>query len=322
MIAYFGYILFLIVAVFIDYQLFATESASQHKKAVHSIIYWLIITCLSVGFIYLSYEQDWFGGYQSHDTSSSTMNAISSFISGFLLEQSLSIDNIFVIAFLLKYFKVPVMYQNGLLSIGIWSAIVLRGIMIFAGLWLINSISWMVYILGLVLIYSGIKIFKTDPNKQSDPNKTFIIRLLRKWFPVTKTYFGGHFFVKKMGVWALTPMFLTLVAIEFTDILFAIDSIPAIFAVTTDPFIVLSSNILAVANLRALFTILSRILEKLEYIHYALSILLIFIGIKIMLEHYVKIADWLNMIIIVCVLLIGTLYSLWRSKKEKIEITE
>ena len=123
MIAYFGYILFLIVAVFIDYQLFATESASQHKKAVHSIIYWLIITCLSVGFIYLSYEQDWFGGYQSHDTSSSTMNAISSFISGFLLEQSLSIDNIFVIAFLLKYFKVPVMYQNGLLSIGICRAL-------------------------------------------------------------------------------------------------------------------------------------------------------------------------------------------------------
>ena len=121
-----------------------------------------------------------------------------------------------------------------------------------------------------------------------------------------------------MGKWAFTPLLLTLVSIEFTDILFAVDSIPAIFAVTTDPFIVLSSNILAVANLRALFTILSRFLEKLEYIHYALALLLIFIGIKIMSSHYFHLAEWLNMVIIVLFLVVGTIYSLWRSSKEKL----
>ncbi|NOT38417.1 MAG: TerC/Alx family metal homeostasis membrane protein [Saprospiraceae bacterium] len=307
----------MVLAVFVDYKLFATESAEQYKRALHSIIYWGTLTLLTIGFIYISYENDWFQGYQSHDISSTSGTAISTFISGFLLEQSLSIDNIFVMAFLLRYFRVPSLYQNGLLSIGIWTAIILRGIMIVAGLWLINSISWMVYILGALLIYSGVKIFNTDPNDQADPNKSLIIRLIRKWFPVTKAYFGGHFIVRKMGVWALTPLFITLIAIEFTDILFAIDSIPAIFAVTTDPFIVLSSNILAVANLRALFTILSRILEKLEYIHYALSLLLIFIGVKIMTEHYFPIPEWLNMVIIIAFLGGGTIYSLWRSGKEK-----
>lgn len=317
MLAFYGYLIFMIIAVFVDYKLFATEASDQHKKAIHSIIYWLSLTFLTIGYIYIAYERNWFQGYQSHDLTKDTGNTISAFISGFLLEQSLSIDNIFVMAFLLRYFRVPIMYQNGLLSIGIWTAIILRGIMIIAGLWLINSISWMVYILGILLIYSGIKIFQTDPNDQADPNKSLIIRLIRKWFPVTKSYFGGHFIVRKMGVWALTPLFITLIAIEFTDILFAIDSIPAIFAVTTDPFIVLSSNILAVANLRALFTILSRILEKLEYIHYALSLLLIFIGIKIMTEHYFPIPEWLNMLIILVFLGGGTIYSLWRSGKEK-----
>ncbi len=318
MTVFFGYISLVIVAVFIDYKLFATEvQGNQHKKAVHSILYWLSLTVLSIFFIYYAYEYDWFGGFQSQDVSLGSIEAVSLFVSGFLLEQSLSIDNIFVMAFLLKYFRVPALYQNGVLSIGIWSAIILRGVMIVAGLWLINSISWTIYVLGLLLIYSGIKIYKTDPGQESDPNKSLIIKLVRKWFPVTKSYFGGRFIIRKMGKWAFTPLLVTLIAIEFTDVMFAIDSIPAIFALTTDPFLVLSSNILAVANLRALFTLLSKMLEKLEYIHFALSILLIYIGIKIMLSHYFQIAEWVNMVIIVVTLSLGTIYSLMRSSKEK-----
>ncbi|MEP7195143.1 MAG: TerC/Alx family metal homeostasis membrane protein [Saprospiraceae bacterium] len=321
MISFFGYVLFIILAVFIDYKLFATNiEDTQYKKAIHSIIYWLSITGITLVFIYVSYENDWFNGYQSFDNKIASWSAVSLFISGFLLEQSLSVDNIFVMAFLLKYFRVPSLYQNGLLSIGIWSAIVLRGIMIIAGLWLINSISWMIYVLGIILIYSGIKIFQTDSNDKTDPNKSIIIVLLRKCFPFTKSYFGGHFIIRKMGKWAFTPLLITLVAIEFTDILFAIDSIPAIFAVTTDPFIVLSSNILAVANLRALFTILSRILEKLEYIHYSLALLLIFIGIKIMSSSYFHLEEWVNLLIIVLFLAVGTFYSLWRSAKDKRQV--
>ncbi|MEO6189896.1 MAG: TerC/Alx family metal homeostasis membrane protein, partial [Saprospiraceae bacterium] len=315
---FYGYLIFIALAVFVDYKLFATENtANQHKNAIQSLLYWISITLLTIAFLYVAYEKDWFGGFQSQDTSLTSWQAVGLFVSGFLLEQSLSLDNIFVIAFLLKYFQVPILNQSGVLSIGIWTAIILRGFMIIAGLWLINNISWIIYVLGIVLIYSGIKIFRTDPNESIDPNQNIVIKLIRKWFPITKDYFGGHFIVRKMGKWALTPLFITLVAIEFTDILFAIDSIPAIFALTTDPFIVLSSNILAVANLRAMFTILSKILEKLEYIHYGLSILLVFIGLKIIACHYIHIEVWVNMIIIVVVLGLGILYSLWRSSKEK-----
>ena len=124
--------------------------------------------------------------------------------------------------------------QGALLSIGIWSAIILRGVLIIAGLWLINSISWMIFVLGALLIYSGIKIFKSDPDNPDDPNNSFMIKTIRRIFPVTKGYHGKKFVIKKMGKRAMTPLFITLIAIEFTDILFALDSIPAIFAITTD----------------------------------------------------------------------------------------
>ncbi|HMW40455.1 MAG: TerC/Alx family metal homeostasis membrane protein [Saprospiraceae bacterium] len=322
MIAFFCYIAVIILAVFLDYRFFATDYTEGKKgMAYHSMVYWLCLTLMTMGFIYFAYSFHWFNGFQAHDLTMGPWTAISLFASGFLLEQSLSIDNIFVMAFLLRFFRVPSYAQNGLLSIGIWSAIVLRGVMIIAGLWLIDQIEWLIYVLGALLIYSGIKMYNTDPSEQADPNQSLIIRLIRSVFPVTKAYFGQHFIVRKMGRWALTPLLVTLVAIEFTDILFAIDSIPAIFALTTDPFLVLSSNILAVANLRALFSILSRILEKLEYIHYALSVLLIYIGVKILFTHQISIPEWLNLALIIVVLLTGTLYSLWRSSRDKSKAT-
>ncbi|MBK7812078.1 MAG: TerC/Alx family metal homeostasis membrane protein [Saprospiraceae bacterium] len=317
MIAFWSYIIFISLAVLADYWFFAGgHEKHRHQNAIKSIVFWILCTCLSGVYIYFAYTEKWFGGYLSEDLKLGPLKAVSLFISGFLVEQSLSLDNIFVMAFLLSYFRVPRENQAGLLSIGIWTAIVLRGIMIIVGIWLITSISWMIYILGVMLIWSGFKIYMTDPQNQSDPNKSFIIRLLRNFFPVTKAYFGKRFFINRMGIRAITPMFLTLVAIEFTDILFAIDSIPAIFAITTDPFIVLSSNILAVANLRALFTILSKMLRKLEYIHYALAILLIYIGVKIMLSHVFHVNEWVNMIVIILVIGSGVLYSLSRSSKE------
>ncbi|MDQ3141159.1 MAG: TerC/Alx family metal homeostasis membrane protein [Bacteroidota bacterium] len=314
------YVIFLALAVLADYKIFATSSVSLgYKKALQSMVFWLVITMISALLVYVTYERDAFKGYMSHDIHLSGLTAVSLFISGYLVEQSLSLDNIFVIAYLLNYFQVPQKNQSGLLSIGIWSAIILRSLLIIAGIWLINSISWMVYALGILLIYSGIKIFKSDSTKPQDPNKSFVIRLVRKWLPVTKGFYENRFFIKKMGKWAVTPLFLTLIAIELTDILFALDSIPAIFALTTDPFLVMSSNILAVANLRALFNILSRALEKLEYIHYALSILLVLIGIKIMISHYVEIPIWLSMSLIFTCLGSGVIYSLWRTSKEVIK---
>jgi len=287
------------------------------KKAWHSIIYWFAITLFTIGLIMLSYDRDWFQSYLSHDQSLNAWEAGSLFLSGYIVEQSLSIDNIFVMAFLLNYFKVPVNYRPGLLSIGIWTAILLRGVMIIIGLWLIQSISWLIYLLGIILIYSGVKIYRTSPEDQSDPNKSILIRLIRRYLPITKGYYGQKFMVRKMGKWAITPLLLTLVAIELTDILFAIDSIPAIFAITTDPFLVLSSNILAIANMRSFFTILSRALEKLEFIHHALAILLIYIGFKILLEDHIHISGSLNLLIILCVLVTGVVYSILRTSRNK-----
>ena len=318
MLIFWSYVLFLILVVFLDYKLFAgSGEADGMKKAWHSIIYWFAITLFTIGLIMLSYDRDWFQSYLSHDQSLTAWEAGSLFLSGYIVEQSLSIDNIFVMAFLLNYFKVPVNYRPGLLSIGIWTAILLRGIMIIIGLWLIQSISWLIYLLGIILIYSGIKIYGTSPEDQSDPNKSILIRLIRRYLPITKGYYGQKFMVKKMGKWAITPLLLTLVAIELTDILFAIDSIPAIFAITTDPFLVLSSNILAIANMRSFFTILSRALEKLEFIHHALAILLIYIGFKILLEDHIHISGSLNLLIMLFVLVAGVVYSILRTSRSK-----
>jgi tellurite resistance protein TerC len=317
MIYWIGYLLFLGFAVFIDYKVFAVVGTRNvNRKAIQSMTYWALITLSTMVFIYFGYENDLFQGFMSQDTELTGAKAISLFFTGYLIEQSLSIDNIFVMAFLLSYFQVPAQNQGSLLSIGIWSAIILRGILIVAGLWLINSISWLIFVLGALLIFSGIKIFRSDPDNPEDPNKSFIIKLIRKWFPVTKSYHGTRFVIKKMGKRALTPLFLTLIAIEFTDILFALDSIPAIFAITTDPFIVLSSNILAVANLRALYAILSKILKRFEYINYALAILLILIGIKIILSHYVKIPEWASLSMIVVCIGGGMIFSLWKTRKD------
>lgn len=318
MLIFWSYVLFLILVVFLDYKLFAgSGEADGMKKAWHSIIYWFVITLFTIGLIMLSYDRDWFQSYLSHDQSLNAWEAGSLFLSGYIVEQSLSIDNIFVMAFILNYFKVPVNYRPGLLSIGIWTAILLRGVMIIIGLWLIQSISWLIYLLGIILIYSGVKIYRTSPEDQSDPNKSILIRLIRRYLPTTKGYYGQKFIVRKMGKWAITPLLLTLVAIELTDILFAIDSIPAIFAITTDPFLVLSSNILAIANMRSFFTILSRALEKLEFIHHALAILLIYIGFKILLEDHIYISGSLNLLIILSVLVTGVVYSILRTSRNK-----
>ena len=316
MIYWIGYLIFLAFAVFVDYKLFAVVGTENtNKKAIQSMTYWAMITIATMVFIYFGYENDIFQGYLSQDTSLSGAKAISLFFTGYLIEQSLSIDNIFVMAFLLSYFMVPQRNQGALLSIGIWSAIILRGVLIIAGLWLINSISWMIFVLGALLIYSGIKIFKSDPDNPDDPNNSFMIKTIRRIFPVTKGYHGKKFVIKKMGKRAMTPLFITLIAIEFTDILFALDSIPAIFAITTDPFIVLSSNILAVANLRALYSILSKILKRFEYIHYALAVLLVLIGIKIILSHQIHIPEWASLGMIVLCIGGGMLFSLWKTAK-------
>ncbi|MBI4372393.1 MAG: TerC family protein [Candidatus Omnitrophica bacterium] len=206
------------------------------------------------------------------------------FLAGYLIEKSLSMDNIFVFLIIFSYFCVPAIMQAKVLFWGILGAIILRAIFVAAGLVLIHQFHWIIYLFGLFLIWTGIKMV-TDKDKKIELEKNPVLRILRRWIPVTDNYEGAHFFVKRNGKLLATPLFLVLVVVETTDLIFAVDSIPAIFAVTLDPFIVYSSNIFAILGLRALYFALAGMMVRFSYLNYGLSAILVFVGIKMLFSE-------------------------------------
>ena len=225
------------------------------------------------------------------------------FFTAYVVEKSLSVDNLFVIAVLFGYFGVPAKYQHRVLFWGIFGAIVMRAVMILLGVALIERFGWLLYIFGAFLIVTGVRMFfETESAEDVADNK--ILRVLRRALPVTKSYHGERFFVRKMGRLFVTPLFLVLVMIELTDVVFAVDSIPAILGVTTDPFLAYSSNILAVTGLRALYFLLAGVIERLRYLHYGLGAVLVFIGLKMLAAEGlgVHLPTWLSLTVItVCI---------------------
>lgn len=207
------------------------------------------------------------------------------YYTGYLIEKSLSIDNIFVFLLVFSYFKVPAKYQHKVLFWGIFGALVMRFVFIFTGVALIERFHWIIYIFGAFLVFTGFKL-AMEKDKEVHPERNPILKLTRKFLPTVKTYYGSHFFVKKMGRWVATPMFVVLVVIESTDLVFALDSIPAILAITKDEFIVYSSNAFAILGLRALYFALSGIMRLFHYLHYGLSLILIFVGIKMLIAEW------------------------------------
>ncbi|WP_448519393.1 TerC family protein [Rhodoflexus sp.] len=213
------------------------------------------------------------------------------FITGYLLEYSLSVDNIFVIIMIFTSFGVREKYFKKVLFWGIMGAIVMRFIFIFVGAALINTFGWIMYLFGGFLIYTGIKMFfERNQEETIDPAKHPVVRLASKWFRVYPRYVRNRFFVKKRGHWYLTPLFIVVMIIEFTDLIFAIDSVPAVFAVTQDPYIVFFSNIFAILGLRSMFFFLSNIVHIFHYLKVGLSALLVFIGIKMIAHHWM--GEW------------------------------
>lgn len=206
------------------------------------------------------------------------------FLTGYLIEKSLSVDNIFVFAVLFSYFGIPVQYQHRVLFWGIFGALVMRAIMIFAGAALISNFSWIIYFFAALLVFTGIKMALGD-HQAIDPEKNIALRLLRRFMPVTKEFHGQKFFVRQNGVLAATPLFAVLLCIEVTDVIFAVDSIPAIFAITQDTFIVYTSNVFAILGLRALYFALSGLLPYFHFLKYGLGVILVFVGIKMSLAH-------------------------------------
>jgi tellurite resistance protein TerC len=208
------------------------------------------------------------------------------FVTGYLIEESLSVDNLFVFLMLFRYFRVNPRYQHKVLFWGIIGALIARGLFILVGVQLIQQFHWIIYLFGAFLIYTGIKLVRSE-EEEIKPEKNWILRLARRRLPVTDRYVNGNFFITEGGRRLATPLFLVLLVVESTDVLFAADSIPAILAISRDPFIVYTSNVFAILGLRALFFALAGLIEAFHYLHYGLAAILIFIGAKMLLSaHY------------------------------------
>ena len=213
------------------------------------------------------------------------------FVTGYVIELSLSVDNLFVFLLIFRYFKVSGEHQHKVLFWGILGALVMRAVFILLGVGLIRRFHWIVYVFGALLVYSGIKLFFQE-NAEIHPEKNPVLRLVRKILPVTEDYHGGKFFIRRVGLCA-TPLLVVLVVVETTDVLFAVDSIPAILAITLNAFIVYTSNVFAIMGLRSMYFALAGMMEMFRYLHYGLSLVLIFVGGKMLASHYFEIrTEW------------------------------
>lgn len=238
------------------------------------------------------------------------------FLTGYVIEKSLSVDNIFVIILIFSYFQVPAAYQHKVLFWGILGALVMRVIFIFAGIELIHRFHWLIYIFGGFLIITGFRMVVEGETK-IEPDKNPLVKLVRRIFPVTASFESNNFFVRRnTKLWA-TPLFVVVVLIEATDLIFAVDSIPAILAITDDPFIVYTSNVFAILGLRSLYFALSGIEKYFHYLKYGLAMILVFIGTKMCLADYYKIPIDISLIVIVSILFISVMTSIIFPKKDK-----
>src|SRR5512145_81816 len=237
------------------------------------------------------------------------------FFTGYLIEKSLSVDNVFVFALLFSYFAVPPVYQHKVLFWGILGALIMRAIMIAAGAALITKFSWIIYVFGGFLILTGIKMI-VKREEEIHPERNPVVRWFKKLMPVTPEYRGDKFFVRENGIRMATPLFVVLLLVEFTDLIFAVDSIPAIFAVTSDPFIVYTSNVFAILGLRSLYFALAGVMDKFHYLKIGLGVVLTFVGVKMLLGHTpYKIDTHVSLGVIVVIIAVSIIWSLLRPRQ-------
>ena len=271
------------VMLIADLKMFGKKG--QHEVSVGEALkmtaVWIGVSLVFCAGIYLYYPVD------SHGKAME-------FLAGYLIEKSLSMDNLFVFLMLFSFFGVERKYQHEVLFWGIFGALVLRSVFIFAGAAMVERFEWVLGLFGLFLLYTGFKMFSHDDSQQADPSQNIIVKLFKRFFPVTDQMHGDKFFILEGGRRLATPLFITLLVIETTDVAFAVDSIPAVFSVSRDPFIVLTSNIFAILGLRALYFALAAIAKYFTYLKYGLGVILIFVGIKMLLamnEYVNKLAE-------------------------------
>jgi tellurite resistance protein TerC len=322
---YVGFIAFILVLLALDLGVFhRTAHVVKAREALGWSALWISLGLAFAGFVYLGYQGQWFGLGTGADTMSTPRtedglviyndgsSATIKYLTGFLVEKSLAVDNIFVIAMIFGFFGVPAIYQHRVLFWGIAGALLMRGIMIAVGAALIVRFSWVIYIFGAFLILTGVKMLLLR-SADSDLNQNVLVRLVRRILPVTDRYHGERFFVRagtpashapavpgapiehdpvveraRRGALLVTPLFLALILVEFTDVIFAVDSIPAIFAITTDPFLVFTSNVFAILGLRSLYFALAGMIDKFRYLKVALALVLMVVGVKMMTHAWLK----------------------------------
>lgn len=302
-----GFNLFVILMLALDLGVFHRKS---HVVGVKEALYWSAVWIgLALIFNALIYSGI-IGGYE---TEALQQQKGLEFLTGYLIEKSLSIDNIFVFLLIFTFFKVPALYQHKVLFWGIIGALVMRAIFIFAGVALIEKFHWIIYVFGAFLIITGINMIR-NKDKEMDPEKSLVLRMFRKVFPVHNEYVGSKFFVTINGKRYATLLFVVLIFIEFTDLIFAVDSIPAILAITSDPFIVYTSNVFAILGLRSLYFALADIMHRFKYLVYGLAAVLMFVGLKMCLVDIYKIPVVVSLIVIAVILTTSIFYSMYRTK--------
>ena len=300
------FLVLIIIFLALDLGVFNKEDhVIKTKEASIWTAVWVTVALAFSGVIYWLFSS----GLIENPTGLTPKGAVLKYITGYLIELSLSIDNVFVIAVIFTSFKIPLIYQHRVLFWGILGAIVFRALMILFGVALITRFDWIIYVFGVFLLYTAFKMLKGDDDN-FDPKNSFVFKQIKKVYPITTQINGHDFFIKKMGLNAATPLFVALIVIELTDILFALDSIPAILAITADPFIVFTSNILAILGLRSMYFLISRMLQKFRFINYSLVVILAFVGIKMLLSHHVEFPEWLSLGVIALALIGGIVASL------------
>ena len=304
-------VFFAIVAVMlvIDFVGFKHQHGQEVKvrTAANWSIAWVSVATLFGGGLWLYLEQT--AGAAIANTK------VMEYFAGYLLEKSLAIDNVFVWLMIFAAFAIPPALQRKLLLYGVLGAIVLRTIFIFIGAWFVQEFSWILYLFGAFLVYTGFKFLRGQHEEDSNIEDMAILKWLRKHMRITPQLQGDKFFVRQNGLLWATPLFLVLILVEASDVIFAVDSIPAIFAVTTDPFIVLTANLMAILGLRAMFFLLSGAASKMHYLPYGLGLILVFIGFKMLMLDVFHMPIWISLSFIVIVLTVTAILSIRHSKK-------
>jgi len=310
-----GFNLFVLAMLALDLGVFHRKAhAVSGREAVIWSVVWISLSLVFNAVIYFFWDR------MIPASNYTNTEAALAFFTGYLIEKSLSVDNIFVFILIFSFFAVPAAYQHRVLFWGILGALIMRGTLIAVGAVLLKEFHWIIYVFGAFLIFTGIRMARHQ-DEEVQPDKNPVVKLFRRFMPVTTGFEKDKFFVRRAGKLMATPLFLILLIVESTDLVFAVDSIPAIFAVTQEPFIVYTSNVFAILGLRALYFLLANVMDKFQYLKLGLSAVLTFIGVKMVITDLYHIPVGVSLAVVAAILTLSILASLWKAKNSANELS-